>query len=182
MTDLFDGDPFIDIGEDGADFIFNGGQPVMDQAFDNHVNISLLTKQGWWGNDIETVAERKIGSLYFDAVKKPITRQSLIDDDKAAVADLKGDEFGSITSETINPTSNSLLTEILFTNPIDDLNKLLLTRTGQNWVSLSEQKKFVSEKPKGIVVNVELQNLQTLSGDNITTLSSDQVLAKVKQG
>lgn len=179
MTDLFDGDPFIDIGADGAEMIFIGGQPVMDQGFDNHVNFSLLTEKGWWGNDAEPVAERKLGSLFLDASKKPITRQSLINTDKAAQADLSGEEFGTVISETINNESNNLLTEILFTPPTRELQKLVLNRAGQNWINLTQKETYQRLKPSGKVTEVELKALQTVSGDNITTQSGDQILVKV---
>lgn len=138
MTDIFDGDPLILIGPNGADFVFIGGQPKMDTGFENHVNISMLTEPGWFGNDIEPIKERKIGSTYLAAVQQPITRQSLIDVDKAAESDVKGDEFGTVTAETTNPVSQQLNTEIIYTTPTGDIEKLRLTRTGQNWLSILE--------------------------------------------
>lgn len=142
MTDIFDGDPLITIGGDGADMNFKGGQPEMDTGFDNHVNIALLTKKGWWGNDLEPLAERKLGANYMDTdlVKGGlITRQSLIDADKAAESDVRGDEFGLIAAQTSNPTSQNVLTEVLFTPPTREVQKLVLERTGQNWISIAQQ-------------------------------------------
>lgn len=142
MTDIFDGDPLITIGGDGADMNFKGGQPEMDTGFDNHVNFSLLTKSGWWGNDLEPLAERKLGAKYMDTalVKEGlITRQTLIDADKSAVSDVKGDEFGLVAAQTTNPTSQNILTEILYTPPTREVRKLRLERTGQNWISLVQK-------------------------------------------
>jgi hypothetical protein len=137
MSDLFDGDPLITIGADGAEMEFKGGQPVMDQGFDNHVNFSLLTYSGHWSEDLETLEERKYKGLFLESAKKPVTRQSLIDTDRAAELDVEGDEFGTVLAETTNPTSDSLRLEMTFTPPTGDLQKLLLERTGQNWVSLA---------------------------------------------
>lgn len=136
MSDLFDGDPLITIGADGAEMEFKGGQPVMDQGFDNHVNFSLLSHANHWSGDLETLEERKYKGLFLEASRKPVTRQSLIDTDRAAELDVEGDEFGNILAETTNPTSDSLRLEMTLTPPTGDLQKLLLERTGQNWVSL----------------------------------------------
>ncbi len=135
MTDIFDGDPLIIIGANGADFDFKGGQPAMDQGFINHVNIGLLTEPGWCGNDIEPIAERKVGSQYIGKVKEPITRQSLLDSSKAAESDLQGDEFGKITPITTNPESQHVRTDILLQPPSNEAFVLRLLRTGQNWLS-----------------------------------------------
>ena len=136
MTDIFDGDKLIIIGANGANYNYQGGQPEMDQGFENHVNISLLTEPGWYGNDIEPVLTRKIGSKYIDETKKPITRQSLIDMDRAAEFDVSGDEFGSVTAETTNPVSQIIKTSVFMQLPTSDIQKLSLTRTGQNWLSI----------------------------------------------
>lgn len=141
MTTIFDGDPLITIDADGAEMNFTGGQPEMDTGFVNHVNFSLLTKKGWWGNDLVTLPERKLASKYMetDLVKKGIiTRKSLIDADRAAELDVKGDEFGLVAAQTSNPTSQNVLTEVLYTPPTRDVQKLVLTRTGQNWLSISQ--------------------------------------------
>ena len=136
MTDIFDGDKLIIISANGADFNYTGGQPEMDQGFQNHVNIALLTEPGWYGNDIEPVLTRKIGAKYIDETKKPITRQSLIDMDRAAEFDVSGEEFGSVTAETTNPVSQIIKTAVFMQLPTEDIQKLSLTRTGQNWLSI----------------------------------------------
>lgn len=181
MPDLFDGDPLITIDENGADFNFVGGQPEMDQGFANHVNISLLTEPGWWGNDLEPIAARKIGSLYLDESIKPINRQMLLDTSKAAVTDVSGDEFGNVEATTTNPLSQNVDTEILYTPPTRELQKLLLTRTGQNWVSQAGSEKLPEFKPGNPVIRRGFRNLTTKSGDIITTVSGDQIMAKIKE-
>ena len=135
MTDLFDGDPYITIEEDGADFTFIGGQPVMDQGFENHVNIALLTEPNWWGNDLEIQASRRISSNYIAASRKPINRQMLLDTSKAAEGDVSGEEFELVLVDTVNRISQQVDTAILYTPTSRDTETLLLTRSGQNWIS-----------------------------------------------
>lgn len=135
MTDIFDGDPFITIDPDGANLVFSGGQPKMDQGLINHVNISLLTKKGWCGNDIEPVAERKIGSDFLEKNSQSITRQSLLDISKTAEATLVGDEFGKITAIVTNPISQQVRTDILLEPTSGDISILRLTKSGQNWLN-----------------------------------------------
>ncbi|RKY04151.1 MAG: hypothetical protein DRP56_10415 [Planctomycetota bacterium] len=138
MPDIFDGDPFITIGADGADYIIRGGQPVMDQGLVNHVNMCLLTEPGWWGNDIEPVAERKVGSKFIVAAREPITRQSLLDTNKAAIQDVQGDEFSDVQAQTTNPITQQVRLEMLLLPPSNDLQKLVLQRVGQNWINQKE--------------------------------------------
>ena len=135
MTDIYDGDPFIALGGDGADMIFKGGQPVMDAGMVNHVNISLLTEPGWWGNDIEPVAERRPSSKFLPTSRQPVTRQSIIDTEKAAASDLAGDEFGKLTATVRNPSANNLDLSLLLEPPRGQFIDLQLTRVGANWIN-----------------------------------------------
>lgn len=135
MTDIFDGDIYVTIDGDGADYIFKGGQPVMDTGLENHVNISLLTEPGWCGNDLESVSSRKVGSQYIEKVTQPITRQSLLDTSKAAESDLSGAEFGKITVVTTNPESQQIKTDVLLEPPSSDPLILRLLKSGNAWVS-----------------------------------------------
>lgn len=135
MTDQFDGDPFITIGANGADYIIQGGQPVMDQGLVNHVNMCLLTEPNWWGNDIEPVAERKVGSKFIVKSREPITRQSLLDTNKAAIQDVQGDEFSDVQASTTNPVTQNVRLEMVLRPPSNELEVLVLERTGQNWIN-----------------------------------------------
>jgi len=135
MTDQFDGDPFVTIGADGADYIIKGGQPVMDQGLVNHVNMCLLTEPGWWGNDIEPVAERKIESKFIVKSREPITRQSLLDTNKAAIQDVQGDEFSDVQASTTNPVTQNIRLEMLLVPPSNKVQELVLLRSGQNWIN-----------------------------------------------
>lgn len=135
MTDIFDGDPLIILDADGADMIFTGGQPAMDTGFLNHTNFAVLTEADHWSDDLEPVAARRYKGLTLEAARKPITRQSLIDDERAAEADVTGDEFGNVRAEASNPKSDELFIEIFYQPPTGDEKLLRLERTGQNWLS-----------------------------------------------
>lgn len=136
MTDIFDGDKLVLIGPDGADYQYQGGQPLMDQGFHNHVNFALLTEPGWYGNEIEPVLERRISSKYIGETKKPVTRQALIDMDRAAELDVSGPQFGTVTAETTNPVGQQLKTELFFTAPANTREKLVLLKSGATWLSI----------------------------------------------
>lgn len=135
MTDKLSGDPLVTLDQDGADLVFIGGNPVMDQGFLNHCNYALLTESGHWTEDFEPVSARRYKGLFLAASKKPITRQSLIDLARAAEADLAGDEFKSIRAEAINPTGYSVDVEISYQPPSTDRNVLRLTKAGQTWIN-----------------------------------------------
>ena len=134
MTDKFDGDTLIIIGENGADYDVVGGDPARDQGFINHINIATLTEPGWCGNELEPVESRKIGSKYIVSTDQPTTRQSLLDNNKAAEADVKGPEFADVRAITTAP-DNGLQTAIFVQPPTGDLEALLLTKFGKNWVN-----------------------------------------------
>jgi hypothetical protein len=140
MTDIFDGDPLIVLTENGAEMVINGGQPVMDQGFLNHNNFSWLTEAGHWSDDIEPNAARRPNGALMEIIKKnrPTTRQSLIDTERAAEADVKGDEYKTVQSTATNPTSNNININTEFTPPTSDPFKLRLERVGQNWKSQIE--------------------------------------------
>lgn len=135
MIDIFNGDPFIETTPNGARFVFKSGQPVMDQGFENHTNLGLLTKPGWYGNDLEKRKERKYESRFLEISRRPINRQMLLDLGKETQRTEEGDEFGNVTATATNPTSQDIRVEIFYTAPDGTEQQLLLTRTGPNWIS-----------------------------------------------
>lgn len=135
MTDIYDGDVFITLDGDGADMIFNSGQPVMDAGMVNHVNLTLLTDPNWWGNDIEPVAERRYTSDFLEKSRQPITRQSLIDTQKEGIAALSGDEFSWVDIVLRNPQAQNLNVDVTLYPPSNDEQTLQLTRVGANWIN-----------------------------------------------
>jgi hypothetical protein len=134
-TDRYDGDMLIIIGPNGADYEVVGGDPVRDQGFINHINIAMLTRPGWCGNELEPVETRKISSKYLPVTDQPITRQSLLDTNKAAEADVKGTEFGDVKAITTVPSNNTIQTAIFVQSPAGNIEALLLSKHGKNWVN-----------------------------------------------
>lgn len=180
MTDIFDGDPCITIDADGADFTFIGGQPIMDQGFENHVNISMLTEPNWWGNDLEPVAARQLNSDFLPTSRRPINRQMLIDLARSAERSVAGDEFKTVVSEATNPRSQNINVKTLYTSPGGTLKELILTRSGQNWINQARGKR-TTETGQGIkdIIVTKLVPVTTIAGDEITTIAGDTIQARV---
>lgn len=132
-NDIFSGDPYLTLGPNGSRLTFVGGQPVMDQGLENQVVISLFTDEGWEGNAFIADPDRKVGSDFMAATRKPITLSSLTGIEQAAVRALKSPAFGRVTATATNPTSNSLRVEILIEPPGQDSKTIILTRNGLNW-------------------------------------------------
>lgn len=133
-TDRFDGDTLIIIGPNGADYDVQGGDPVRGQGFINHINIAQLTEPGWCGNELEDVASRKIGSKYLPLTKNALTKQLLLDLNKAAEADVKGPEFGDQRAiTTIEDTG--IKTTTFVQPPTGDIQVLQTLKSGKSWIN-----------------------------------------------
>lgn len=137
MTDIFSGDPRLFLGVNGARFIFKGGQPIMDQGLENLAIISLFTSPGWVGNIFFSDINQQIGSDFLDAANQPITLSSLNDIKQAAERALVNPAFGNITVTVSNPNSYRIEVSILIQPPGQDIQQLLLTKHGENWLAQS---------------------------------------------
>lgn len=134
-TDRYDGDTLIIIGPNGADYDVQGGDPVRDQGFINHINIALLTEPGWCGIELEPIASRKIGSKFIVESAKPVTRQQLLDDEKAAISDVRGPEFGDQRAVVTVPVTGQLNVAVFVQPSTGDIQALLLTKFGKTWIN-----------------------------------------------
>jgi len=132
-TDLYSGDPKIILTEDGADMVFKGGQPVMDQGFENFALMSLFTLPGWVGNTL-LEPDEQIGSEFENLAKEPITLSNLDDMSKEAVRSLKNDSFGIISANITNPNSNFRQADILIKPPGRLEKNISSVQNGQNWI------------------------------------------------
>ena len=132
-NDIYSGDPYLILGPNGSRLTFVGGQPIMDQGFENQVVISLFTEPDWEGNAFIADPDKKIGSDFMAATRKPITLSSLTDIEQAAVRALSNPAFGRVTATATNPVSNALRVEILIEPPGQDSQTIILTRHGLNW-------------------------------------------------
>lgn len=130
----FEGDPKITIGPDGWTLTFKGGQPEMDQGLENMATIALMTKEGWVGN-IFLEPDEQIGSDLRKIASGSITINSLNDIRQSAEKALKNPAFGKITPTVRNPISQNIFLETLIQPPGRDVEKLILTKNGQNWIN-----------------------------------------------
>lgn len=135
MVDNFSGDPRLTLGVNGSSLVFKGGQPVMDQGLENLSLISLFTKRGWFGNIFFTSLDQQIGSDFMAASEKPITITTLNNVRQAADKALENPAYGKRQIEVLNPNANNLNVEITNQPPGQDVNRLLLTRNGLNWLN-----------------------------------------------
>ncbi len=129
-SDRYSGDPRITLTQAGADMTFLGGQPVMDQGLENFVMISLFTSPGWCGN-FYLAPEEQVGSDFELACRKPITLQSLIDVQNAAMRALKSDYFPSLSVTVSNPRADWLHLDI----SLGPGSSVSLDRRGLNWIA-----------------------------------------------
>jgi phage gp46-like protein len=139
--DRFQGDPALFLEENGAYMVFKGGQPVMDQGLENATKISILTKEGWWGNDLETEESKKIGSNYQDIGLEPITLNNLTDLEESAARALKWMTEKGLAVFDIsvnNPNGNRRDCTILIQLPGKELQTFLLTENGLLWKAQAE--------------------------------------------
>jgi hypothetical protein len=135
MIDHTQGDPAIQLTENGATLVFKGGQPVMDAGLENVAQISILTGKGWAGNTLLPV-ESQIGSDFEErAANDPITLNSLASLEKILESSLDSDVFGTVTAEMNNPKSYQLEAAILIQPPGEEQQEIILTRNGQNWIN-----------------------------------------------
>lgn len=134
----FQGDIKVKITDSGARMKFIGGQPVMDGGLENAVLISLFTKPGWWGNDLESEESKKIESNY-ERQRTIVDLQTINDVRDDAEADLKWIKKIKLASkieiEVINPSIDQIQTEIKYYPPGQDVKTLLLIKNGLNWIN-----------------------------------------------
>lgn len=135
----FSGDPYILVTPDGAKMKFIGGQPVMDQGFENAVQISYFTKRGYWGNVLESEESKQIGSDYQSACNEPIVElksiNNVTDAAKKALKWMTDTKVSAENSVTItNPRTDYLRNETIITPPGRDSLTLLFLRNGLNWI------------------------------------------------
>lgn len=139
---MFSGDPYIKIGDNGATIVVKGGQPVMDEGLENIVNISLFTLSGWFGNIFAKSKSEEIGSDFVNVAGASITRTSLIDMQNEAEDALQilinENAAASVEVVVSNPNAKNIQIEERIQRPSGEIETLLQTRYGQNWVAQSE--------------------------------------------
>lgn len=126
--DRYSGDPRLILTENGSTLQYQGGQPVMDQGFENCSMISLLTSKGWCGN-IFLPTINQIGSDYEEIARRPITLSGLADTENSAVRAMSSKVFGAVSAEASNPSGDQLSVNI----QIGSGGSLSLTREKALW-------------------------------------------------
>jgi phage gp46-like protein len=114
--------------ENGVDFKYESGQPVMDGGVHNAAILSLFTEEGWAGN-VFLPEESRIGSDFVKLCRGTITLSRLADIENAAVRALESSLFPQVSAAARNPDGNRLDVSIKI-GPGGVLN---LNREGPLW-------------------------------------------------
>ena len=139
MIDRFQGDPKLYLDPGGSFLKFVSGQPEMDAGFNNQVLISLFTGVDWWGNDLITNTDEKIGSDFESVSRGSITLSKLNDIRQSANDAIDYHAFGDVEIEVKNPVNNQLNINIVISPPGRDSESLVLLRNGQNWINQANE-------------------------------------------
>ena len=143
MIDIFSGDPYLTLTADGAEITYPGnGQPIMDTGVENQVNLSQFTESGHWSEDLEPDPNKVYSGKMLEAIKQPVTRQSLINMARAAEIDATDPIFSKIESEATNPISQQVLITTKFTPISGDPFVLRLEKNGRNYINQLEDPAF----------------------------------------
>ena len=132
---IYQGDPAINMTQNGATLVFKAGQPVMDSGVENVAQISLFTAEDWAGNFLFDTPAQNIGSDFEKTAQKTITRSSLSLVEKSAENALKADIFGTVRAIASNPKSWQTDVVIRIQPPGRTASDILLTKNGQNWIN-----------------------------------------------
>jgi len=136
MTDLnYQGDPRMTLDENGANLVYRDGQPLMDRGLENPVLIALFTKRGWAGNALFRNPNQRVESDFVAAHEQPITLSALNEIRDAAEKALITPVFGTVTVVTNNPRANVVSSVITIEPPGSDIQTLIVSRNGLNWIS-----------------------------------------------
>ena len=132
----FEGDPKLILDKDGAELVYQDGQPVMDQGLENNALISLFTEPGWAGNTLLN-EDQRIGSDFEAQARGTLTLSKLGDIENAAARALSSDvqQLTKNIAEVNNPIGNQLDMRLRLSPPGEDVNLLLTSRNGLNWRS-----------------------------------------------
>lgn len=135
----YEGDPKVIITEDGADMIFRGGQPVMDQGLENAAMIPWFTRKGWAGNYFLRDPREQVGSDFEVKGQGTVTVSKLIEiqnEGEAAWQKLIDSGVASkVMVQASNPDGSRTQVVGLIQPPGRDVQVLLATRNGSNWIA-----------------------------------------------
>jgi len=138
---IYDGDPRIEIEDNGSEIYFLGGQPIMDRGLENAAILSLFTDEDWAGNALLTGPGEAIGSKFeavatVDAITLS-TLDRLADTARKELAwMLRLKVAGAIDVTTSNPEGRQLRADVTISPPGGgSAEALLVARNGPNWIA-----------------------------------------------
>jgi len=135
----YEGDPRMILTENGSDLVFRGGQPVMDQGIENAPLIAWFTAEGWVGNLFLRDKNQKVGSDFEEIATGTITISRLVNiqnaGERAWQRLIDSGLAGSVIVRAQNPTGTRTDVAGLIEPPGKDLQILLATKHGANWIA-----------------------------------------------
>lgn len=132
---IYQGDPKIFVGANGAYLLYINGQPVMDGGVENLVTISLLTDPDYWGNDLWDNPDNHIGSEFENESRKPITVTNLENTAQAGEIALQNPALGTPAVEMTNPRPSGQDFLAKVKPPGGDPAEFAFSRNYINWVN-----------------------------------------------
>jgi hypothetical protein len=132
IIDRFQGDPKLFLTANGADLSVSGGQPLMDKGIENHVQISLFTREGWAGNNYLKQNE-KMGSSFEKDSSGVIRARTTNDVRQSCINALKNPAFGESECTVTNPESNTLVVTYVVRPKSNDPQVFIFEKNGANW-------------------------------------------------
>jgi len=136
---ILEGDPKLFFGTNGATLNFQNGVPIMDNEFENAVNLQILVNGDSPLNRLASSIDEVIGSNLPTEIKKTITRDQMQIVESAAVDSLSSlvDQgvFKTVTARMSYVSNEGYTLEITITPPVGDNKKLSFVRYNENWIS-----------------------------------------------
>jgi hypothetical protein len=139
LTTIEEGDPKLFFGANGATLSFINGLPVMDNEFENVVNLQILVNSDSPLNRLSSSIDETIGSNLPVEIQKTITRDQMQIVESAAVDALSSlvDQgiFKSVSARMAYITNEGYGLELTITPPVGSDKKLSFVRYNENWIS-----------------------------------------------
>ncbi len=186
MSDIYEGDPKLILGQNGSRFAYSGGQPLMDRGVENSISIDLGTKSrgenshqnGWIGNHLMRDPAQRIGTDYQETVENiPITLAGLATAEQATKKALSGKLYGTVESYVTNPSTDKRLNEITVNPPTGAFK--FYTEFSQLWQFQSQLQP--EDEPESEPLPVA-KVFNVLGSDNFLILGSDGYIIQSFEG
>jgi len=134
MSDIFQGDPKIFMGDDGAYLKFVGGQCAMDGGIENLVTLSLFGGD-WWGNDLFSDPDTHLNSDFEKTLSGPVTLSQLDDIEQAGERALINPAIGKAEFIASNPNGSQITYKGRVSPPGGNETEFSLINNFGNWIN-----------------------------------------------